>query len=177
MNMPSLSLKGMITLLVLLLVLPFGCIVIVSAYMDASQQMAAATRHAFEQKLENLSLEIQRNLRKGDQAAVTRALSLAGVDTAISHLSLINAQGVIIDSTRYAWKGRSAASVLEEFDLKQFRRVVQKRGTLFVDDAAHIDFDGYYAVELAPSGQHSQPPVGAFFGEYRYGQTYQDMKV
>jgi len=176
MKQRSISLKGLIAVLVFLIVLPFGSIVIVASYMDANEQLKAGITTAFQKRLAGLSVDIKRLLREGDTAEVKRLISLQGADASIGHFCLVDEQGTVLFTTHYAWQGRAAAEVMDGFNPVLFDRVKKAGTRLLLDDADNSDIDAYYAIDLPVSGLHQQRRIGALFGEYRYSTQFQALR-
>ncbi len=149
----NLSLKSLIPLLVLILMLPFGIIVIITSNLDAKKQLTATHLQIFQESFSHLAIELNHYGEKHDNEAIQRTLSLAGVNRSYTHLSLINEQCIVISSTRFEWVGLNAKKIIKGFDAKIADTVIKGGKRQFVPNNKAGNIYAYYPIV---THQHNQ---------------------
>ncbi|MDX8388733.1 MAG: ATP-binding protein [Ghiorsea sp.] len=162
------KLSTLITLLLLSLLLPFGCVVIIFSYINASDQLVDNFEKRFHENLSIIAMDVARHGRNGDLHDADRLISMAAANDNLEHLSLIDAQGKIRFSTRYEWVEADATSVLEEFSLHDFKSVLGTDTTLFTRDNEFHDIEGYYPVDFMLSNLSGEHKEFVLYGEYSH---------
>ncbi|PCI43046.1 MAG: hypothetical protein COB41_08110 [Proteobacteria bacterium] len=169
----NISLKSLIPLLVIILMLPFGTIVIITSNIDVKKQLTATHMQIFQESISHLAIELNRYGEKHDSKAIQRAISLAGVNKSQTHLCLINKQGVIISSTRSAWVGLKAKKVIKEFDTNISNTVIGGGKRQFVPDEKSGHIYAYYPItthqHIQQHNQHNHQ-YAVLYSEYDYNK-------
>lgn len=131
--------------------------------------LIADSQRLIMQDMANLQHEIEREFSLGQGAEVESALTIRGGNSQYSSLVIIDDQGKILYSTKFALKGLQAVNALPDFDLQHFT-VLQKqnRPALFVkaDDKLILT---YFPLTLERNKNEIRPQrTGALFLVYDY---------
>lgn len=121
------------------------------------------------QDMASLQHVIENDLSLGQKTEAERALASRGVNTQYRFLVVIDDQGRIMYSTRFAMKGLQAANALPDFDPQQFADLQQyNRAELFVEpDKKSII--AYFPLTLERDINEIRPlRTGALFVVYDY---------
>jgi len=175
----NMSLKSLIPLLVIMLMLPFGTIVIMTSNIDAKKQLTATHMQIFQEGLSHLALELNRYGEKHDSNAIQRAISLAGVNRSQVHLCLINKQGIIVSSTRFAWIGLNAKKVIKHFDPNISNIVTKGDKSQFIPNSKLGEIHGYYPIKTHPHDQlynKKNSQYAVLYSEYDYNEQIQALQ-
>ena len=128
---------------------------LVLSYWDDSRQARADVVSRARDDLLAMAEALARSAQQDFQDRpehVASDFAVAATELRLSRLVLIDANGVVRQSYRQAWIGRSAKDVMADFDSRRFLRVAQGRmPDLFEDEARqHIDLMLPYFVGLDP---------------------------
>jgi len=169
----NMSLKSLIPLLVIMLMLPFGTIVIMTSNTDTKKQLTATHMQIFQEGLSHLAIELNRYGEKHDNKAIQRAISLAGVNRSLNHLCLINKQGIVVSSTRFAWIGFKAKKVIKKFNPKISKIVSEGGKSQFISNAKTGSIYAYYPITTHQHDQlHNKKnhQYAVLYSEYDYNE-------
>jgi len=169
----QLRLRTLLPLLVALVILPFGCLVIFVVYLDANQQLLDTRTKSFERTMASLSVEIEAHLRRGELTEVKHILSIQGVDEHLSHICLVQNEGIILMSTRYEWEGFQASDVIEHFDAQAALEITShKQKSIFQHDEATHTIFAYRRVQMRHSGLLRDQETAVLISAYHYAPQY-----
>jgi len=175
----NMSLKSLIPLLVIMLMLPFGTIIIMTSNIDTKKQLTTTYMQIFQESLSHLAIELNRYGEKHDNNAIQRALSLAGVNSSQTHLCLINKQGIIVSSTRFAWIGINAKKVIEHFDPNISNSVMKGGKSQFIPKSNIGKIYGYYPIKTHRHDQlhNKNHQYAVLYSEYDYNGQIHTLQI
>ena len=162
------SLGQIVSFLFVLFVFPVGWFVISSLYIGAQQQLAEMNQRLFQEQLSNLSLEVVRDLRRGDMQSSQRFVAVAAASETLVHLSVVDKSGKIMNSTRYAWLGKQAKDVIPEFNQISFTQALKEHKILSYLDTENAEGYIYYPIDMSASFQKQNLGQGLMVGKFTF---------
>lgn len=169
-TMRSFSLRLWLPLLVAFLAMLVWLMMTWNEFQDFEPGLVADSQRFIMQDMANLQHEIEREFSLEQSAEVESALTIRGGNAQYSSLVVIDDQGQILYSTKFALKGLQAVNTLPYFDLPHFTALQkQHRPALFVkaDDKFIV---AYFPLTLERNENEIRAlRTGVLFLVYDYG--------
>ncbi len=168
------SLRWMIPLSIIMVIFPFVVMSMYAFYSDAVDGLTASSKNELKHRMSRIALEVEHNLLSDNYKNVQRILSVAGAEGELNFLLLVDGDGLIRASSRYAWIGLRLKEVLENQHSTIMSEALQTFNDYRVDwDRKHID--GNFPVEFPKNGKMRGGSTGMLIGEFSFMQKHKHL--